>query len=105
MKKNDVALFGLCISLFLENLYYLLFKFTLYQYFALFCCPAHAATGFQQATELFYIFVAADEILDNGYGLAATVVLLNAHPELLLLLGQGLGFLLFIGGILEVGIC
>ena len=101
-KQGRFLLFCLGISLFFEQIDDFFLEFSLNKNFAIFHAPAHATFCFQQAAQLFHVLVGADEIFHNGNGLAAAVVLFYAHAQLLLLLGEGVNFLLFIGDILEI---
>ena len=95
-------LFCLGVSLFFQKLDNLLLELALYKYLAILDAAAYTAFCLEQFAQLFYILVGADEVLYQCHGLASAVVFLYAYPELLLLLGQGLIFLLFIGGIFEI---
>ena len=86
------------VPLFFQKLDNLLLELALYEYLSILDTAAYTAFCLELFAQLFYILVGADEVLYQCHGLAPAVVLLYAHPELLLLLGQGLIFLLFDGG-------
>ena len=93
------------IAILLQQLYYLLLEVALHKYLAILGAAAHAASCLQHTAQLFKVVFSAHEVAHQGYSLASAVVLFNAHSQLLLLLGEGLIFLLFIGGIYKVGVC
>ena len=96
--------FCLRVALFFEQFNYFFLELALHKNFAILHAAAAAAFALKLLAKLLYVVVAANEILYYGYGFATAVVLFYAHAQLLLLLGQGANFLLFIGGILEIGV-
>ena len=99
------SLFCLRVTLFLEKVDDFLLEIALHQYLAVLDTAADAAFCLQEPAKFFHIGLCSYEIPDQGDGLAAAVVLLHAHPQLLLLFWESFIFLLFIGGIGKIRIC
>lgn len=97
-------LFGLAVSLFFQNFNNFLLYVALYYYFAILCTATDTAFCFQQSGKLAKVAAGANEIPYYGGCFPAAMMLLDAHSQLLLLLGQCIIFFLFIGKIFEIGV-
>ena len=84
MVNINWLLFRLGVTLFFQKFHDLFLEFSLYEQFAIFGTSAHSAFGLKQFAKFFEVGICTDKAADDGHTLSATMVLLNAHTQFLI---------------------